>query len=240
MVYKDVTNASKVTVILVNDLFKDVNNKLNTIINGECLYFNNKLLMSLNNNVRNTDDIMLPGFNNKEEVLKYLTKTGDLIVNSYLGDLVLTKKYFKTVYNFLTTDASFDPLLTHMLNHIESYIMTVDHFDYKTVISDCLKISDHIQLADNFALEFETFREFIDNEYDFISEELANEITKIYNVLLNNVYEHINLSNLNSISIKSEYNRIRIIEFESPAARRYKLNCEIIRDRKYGIGITDV
>jgi len=227
---KSMENVNRSVMIKVNDKFRPINNKLYDMLYGECLYFNNKLYMSLREDVRSIDYIMLAGFNSKEDVLHYLTNTGDLIVKSYLGDLIVTRRDFKMVMGFLTSDCSYSPLLTHMLNHIESYVMTIDHLESDIVIGDSLCISNHIKLADTFAKTYDTFKDFLMFEYDNLDITLLNELAKVYSLILNDVYEHINLTNLNSVSIKYESNFIRVVEFETPSARRYRLNCNIKKE----------
>jgi len=236
IINKVVTNANKVTIFKVNDFFIDVNNKLATVMYGECLYFNRNIYMYLEEGVRNVDGILLPGFNDKYEVMDYLTNIGNLIVKSYDGDLLLTRKEFKTVFNFLSNIGNYDPLLKHILDHIESYIMMYDHIEADTVRNDALGISDHIKLADTLAISFDTFSEFVVHQFDINDIVLIEEISRAYTSILGDVYEHIDLSNLNSISIKYESNIIRVTEFETPSARRYKLNCEITEGKDDGGG----
>jgi hypothetical protein len=195
--------------------------------NGHCLYLNNKFYMSLEKNIWTPDGIPIPGFDDKDDVLNYLTNIGDLVVESHLGKLTITKKDFSLTHKFLTEEPDHSPLLTHMLDHIESYIMTIDHLESDIVTDDPLGISTYINLADNFAIEYPTFKEFIYSEYPNMSVTIISAINKAYTSLQNVIYQSLNLSNLNSITLKHEGNHIQIVEFDTPSSRRFKLNVRL-------------
>jgi len=221
---------SGIKIHKINEKFLDINNKFLSFLYGPSLYFNNELYMHLDKELYNKDNIPLAGFDNKDDVLRYL-KTHKIIIayiNGYKN--VIDYKEFKMGFSFIKETANSSHILTHILDHIESYIMCVDHNEANIVNDDPLGISKHVSLCSRLALDYPLFSDFLIHQYPDMDDELVNELSGIYTVILNDIYKVLDSYNLCSVSLTFESNVIKITEFESPAARRYKINCGMLSE----------
>ena len=235
VIYTTIDNIVKVNLVRVNEAFTYVNKEFLKYLHGDALYFNNELYMSLENGIETIDGIKLAGFNDKADVLAYLKNHKSILVDRG-GDRLYTVTYrdFKLMYNFFNNGLVYSPLLSHMLEHIESYIMTLDHLESRYVLIDDLDISSHIKLASEFAIEYGNFAEFLESEYPDLNKNLITEINSVYSRILNDIYKDIDLLNMNSISLSYESNVIKVTEYASPSSRRYRLNCLMMEGNEDG------
>jgi len=235
VLYTTVDNIVKVNLIRINTRFIEINKEFLYYLHGNALYFNNELYMSLESGIETIEGIKLPGFNDKADVLSYLKINKSILIDRGDGRLhTITYNDFKLMYNFFNNNFMFSPLLIHILDYIESYIMTLDHLESRYVLIDDLDISSHIKLADDFAIQFSDFREFLENEYPDLDKNLMTEINSVFSYILNDIYKDIDLLNMNSISLEYESNVIKVTEYASPSSRRYRLNCMMMEESDNG------
>lgn len=242
-VYKRIDDVISMKVVPIPSYFRITNKEFLVSKDGECLYINDNIYLKLGDNfiLPNGNKVSL---NSKEEITAELnrmpTDKAGIVCYNGKNEFVLTRPSFKQVVHFLTDDLNFKPLIDIILTYIESEFMCEEHPESNIVIGDALGISNNVILADNISVGYDSFREFFKAQYHYVSGEVLADIDNVYSSLkfilrkaiagpdadATSLRSSINIPTNNSVMLKYESNRIRIIEFSSPSARRYKLNCK--------------
>ena len=247
-VYKHINNIHSVKIVTMPSYVSNVNREFLLEIEGDCLYLNNSIYYKLGSYFRLSNGNMVT-LRDKDELADMVNKEPDGIY--YIGDgndTLITAKSFKRVNTFLSTTRNFEPLLDMILIYIESEFMCKEHNESFIVNADELNISSDIILADNIAANYDSFMSFFEAQYPNISNSMLTDINNVYSNLKFiirkaiagpgadpiELRKAINIHTNNSVALAYEYNRIRVVEYDSPSARRYKINCKITREENDG------
>ena len=228
IINKTVENIKKISLLNIPNKIKFINEEFLHYLNGPCLYLNNLIYLKLGDNFILRDGSRI-SLSNKEEVLEELKRVKNLGVVTGTDNKVISLKEFKFIYKHLHTTMQPLVLLNTILKYIESYIMIFKHNEANIVMNDLMGVSD-ILLVEPIARDYGLIDSYLASLFPDMPKKLFDQIADLAYDLQTEILKTLGNNVTNSITLRTESNVIKIVEYDTPSARRYKINCEIIKE----------